>query len=76
MTNASFDENKDGDVVHIWSQWLKSLQTMQLFGFQHLKGQMGAIAWYYFLDIGCLEQCASMLSGGIIQKFQDAILHF
>jgi len=47
-----------------------------VFGFQHLKGQMGAIAWYYFLDIGCLEQCASMLCGGIIQKFQDAILHF
>ena len=39
-------------------------------GLQHTKGQMAVIARYYFVDIGCFDQCNNVRRLGIKQNFQ------
>jgi len=32
-----------------------------IFGFQHIRCQIGTVELYYFIDIGCFEQCFKVL---------------
>jgi len=32
-----------------------------MFGFQRIKGQMFTVAWYYFVNTGCSDQCFNVL---------------
>lgn len=48
--------------VICWGERQKLTWIMQIiYGFQHMKGQMGILVWYYFVNIVCLYQCFNVL---------------
>jgi len=44
------------------------------FDFQHIKGQNGTVAWYYFVDVGPKLKCAiSMYQTKLSTAFSDLL---